>query len=115
MPSKSKRKNSAERILAVIGAVISIIFGILLIATLPGLIGPLIIHGLPLNIIWGILVIVFGIIILTSYGVVKIGPKVGHDWPILIILGVLSLIFGGDIGAIIIIIAGIIALARTLS
>ncbi|WEU40972.1 MAG: hypothetical protein OdinLCB4_003440 [Candidatus Odinarchaeum yellowstonii] len=114
MPTKTKRKNDTERALAIIGAILSIIFGVLLVAMLPVLIGPLILHGFPLNIIWGILVIVFGVIILTSYGVVNIGPRVGHDWPILIILGVLSLIFGGDIGAIIIIIAGIVGLVRKL-
>ncbi len=115
MPTKSKGKNSMERLLSIIGAVISIIFGILLIAAFPVLIGPLIFHGFPLNIIWGVLVIIFGVIILTSYGVINIGPKVGHDWPILIILGILSLIFGGDIGAIVIIIAGIVGLVHKLS
>ncbi|MHA1754819.1 MAG: hypothetical protein ACTSYR_04810 [Candidatus Odinarchaeia archaeon] len=109
-----KSKNDIVRVLSVIGAVLSIIFGILVIIGSSVFIGPLItiIPGLP--IIEGILVIIFGIIILTSYGVIDVGPKVSHDWPILLILGVLSLIFGGDIGAVLIIIAGIVSLIQQL-
>ena len=113
MPKKSS-STDLVRILSVVGAVLSIILGVLLFLNRSFLIGPLIsiIPGLP--IIEGILTIIFGIIILTSYGIINIGPKVSNDWPVLILFGILSLIFGGGIGAILIIIAGIIALVQKL-
>jgi Na+-transporting NADH:ubiquinone oxidoreductase subunit NqrB len=112
MPKKKSRstRNETVRLIALIGAVISLIFGVLLLAGLFTLIGPLIPAAVPLNIVWGIIVIILAIIIMTSYGVINIGPKVKHDWPMLIIIGIISLVFGGDIGAILIVIAGIVAL-----
>ena len=118
MPKKKSSTSSSRsqivRTISLIGAIISLIFGILLMIGYGLLIGPLIPAALPLNIVWGVIVVILAIVILTSYGILNIGPKVKHDWTMLLLIGIISLIFGGDIGAILIIIAGIIALVEKL-
>ncbi|MHA1409479.1 MAG: hypothetical protein ACTSQY_04020 [Candidatus Odinarchaeia archaeon] len=116
-----KKKTSSQkyakpiRALAIVGSVISLILGILLLFNISFLMGPLftIIPGWPL--VEGLITIVFSIFILTSYGALNIGPKFAHDWPILLIFGIVLIIFGGSIGAVLVIIAGIIGLIEAIS
>ena len=60
----------------------------------------------------GIILIILGIIILSSYGLLKTSLKLELNWLISLILGIIALIFGGGLGAIVIIIAAIIDLIR---
>lgn len=108
MPKKaSKKHDSTIRTLAVVGAILSIIFGVLGIFGY-GIIGVPLPFGLE-RIITAAIVIIVGLIVLASYSVINISLKVEMHWITLLILGVVSIIFGGDIGALLIIIAGLIA------
>ncbi|MFX1485957.1 MAG: hypothetical protein ACFFBS_02435 [Promethearchaeota archaeon] len=104
---KSKKHDSTVRTLAVIGAILSIIFGVLGIFGY-GIIGVPIAFGLE-RVFTAAIVIIIGLIVLASYSVINISLKVNTHWITLLILGVISIIFGGDVGALLIIIAGLIA------
>ena len=108
MPKKSSKKHDNNiRALAVIGAILSIIFAILGIFGY-GIIGLPISFGLE-RFISAAIAVIIGLIVLASYGVINISLKVDIHWITLLILGTFSIIFGGDVGALLIIIAGIYA------
>jgi len=109
MPKKSrKKKSSAAKILAIIGAVISIVFAVL------SLIGQTVsIISSPFNIgvggiVGNIIAILIALIILASYGTVNLKLRIQMSWLVLIILGVLLVFFGQLLGGILVIIAGIV-------
>ncbi|MFX0068168.1 MAG: hypothetical protein ACFFA1_00860 [Promethearchaeota archaeon] len=108
MPKKSSKKHDNNiRALTVIGAILSIIFAVLMIFGY----GFISIH-FPLGlerIISAAIVIIIALILLASYGVINISLKVDIHWITLLILGAISIIFGGDVGALLVIIAGIYA------
>jgi hypothetical protein len=98
-------------ILVLIGAIISLIFGILMLFNLNfGFLPSL---GLwALNLIFGIVVIILSLVTLATSGVINFPWKLEKNWIMLLILGILLLIFGGDIGAVLVIIGAILLIFK---
>ncbi|MFX1476105.1 MAG: hypothetical protein ACFFCO_11600 [Promethearchaeota archaeon] len=112
--AKSDLKKIAE-ILVLIGAIISLIYGILMILGgigisfwLPG-------FGFPLGwfipgwgLIGGIITLILALITMATCGVINFPLKMEKNWVMLLILGILLAIFGGDWGAFLVILGAIL-------
>ena len=111
--AKSDLKKIAE-LLCLIGAIISLVYGVLMIVG--GLIG----FGLPgigwhlgfiipgLDLIFGVIVIIIAIITMATCGVINFPFKLEKNWIMLLILGILLAVFGGDWGAFLVIVGAIL-------
>jgi hypothetical protein len=112
LPAKSKKqKNQLTDILVLLGAIISLIFGILDLIGIGSLgLGLWSIGGyLPgLGLIIGILLIVFALITLATSDVIKFPWKFKKNGPVLLVLGIILLLLGGGIGGILVIIGAIL-------
>jgi hypothetical protein len=111
---KKKEIRNFGRILALLGAIVCIIWGILFIIGSPY-------HFLEFNlvpglaaIIYGILLIIIGLIVLASYGIIDLSAKFKVSWVMLLIVGIIALVFRGDLGALLLIIAAIVYLIAEL-
>jgi len=120
MPRKKRSKKSKSgldtlvRILAILGALITILYGVL--AIIGGALSILVfnIGGVP-ALIQGVVIIFIGLIILASYGLIKINLSTTMHWLVLLILGIVAYVFGGGIGALLIILAGIVDIFRKIT
>ena len=120
MPRKKRSKKSKSgldtlvRILAILGALITILYGVL--AIIGGALSILVfnIGGVP-ALIQGVVIIFIGLIILASYGFIKINLSTTMHWLVLLILGIVAYVFGGGIGALLIILAGIVDIFRKIT
>lgn len=100
-------------LLVLIGAIVSLIFGILMLLAIPFGVVPWFIGGLgfwPIRIIFGIVVILLSLITLATAGAITFKWKLKSSWVMYLLLGILLLIFGGDIGAVLVIIGAILLL-----
>jgi len=100
-------------VLVLIGAIVSVIFGILMVLNLSFGIVPWFIGGLGFwvfRIIFGIIVIILALVTLATAGAIKFKWKLEKNWAMYLLLGILLLIFGGDIGAVLVIIGAILCL-----
>ncbi len=110
----TKQTNRVGEILAILGGLLGLLYGILDVlgggfAILPGL--GLGLGGILGSVIIGIIVIIISLVILATSGVVNIPMlKVGQSWIIMIILGILLYIFGAGLPGILVIIGAILML-----
>ncbi|MHA2407375.1 MAG: hypothetical protein ACXACA_03270 [Candidatus Ranarchaeia archaeon] len=112
MPKKKGTKSLSD-ILVLLGAVISLIFGILNIVGIG-------VFGLGLwsiggylpgfDLIIAIILIIFSLITLATTEVIKFPWKFKKNWTMLLVLGIILLILGGGIGAVLVIIGAILLL-----
>jgi hypothetical protein len=111
---KKKEIRNFGRILALLGAIACIILGILFIIGSPLNIFSLnLVPGLA-AIIYGIVLIILGLIVLASYGVIDLSAKFKVSWVMLLIVGIIALIFDGNLGALLLILAAIVYLIAEL-
>lgn len=110
----TKQTNRLGEILAILGGLLGLLYGILDVlgwgfGILPSL-------GLGLgsilgSVIIGIIVIIISLVILATSGVVNIPMlKMGQSWIIMIILGILLYVFGAGLPGILVIIGAILML-----
>lgn len=99
-------------ILVLIGAIVSLIFGIFMLIPGIGWSAIPIFWSYGLELIFGIVVIILSLITLATSGFIKFPWKLEKNWIMLLILGILLLIFGGDIGAILVIIGAILLIFK---
>jgi hypothetical protein len=112
MAKKSAMANVGE-VLVLIGAIVSLIFGVLMFIPGWGWLGfnPLgFLFGYALNIIFGIITIILSLITLATAGAIKFKWKLEKNWAMYLLLGILLLIFGGYFGAVLVIIGAILLL-----
>jgi hypothetical protein len=110
---KSEIKNIG-RILALLGALVCVIWGILaILGAAPHIAQFYIVPGLT-GLIYGIILIILGLIIFASYGLLNISLKFKVSWLMLLIIGIVAYIFGGDLGAVLLILAAIVYLIAEL-
>lgn len=104
--------NYLVRVFAIVGGLLCVLFGFLTIIEGAG-------HGASsierfaesvADIVAGIIVIVIGLLVLSSYGILDLPARIETTWLMLIVLGLIALIFGGDIGAVLLILAGFLSL-----
>jgi len=100
-------------LLVLVGAIVALIFGILMIllpgfSIVPWFLGSL--GFLALRIIFGIVTVILALITLATAGAIKFKFKLEKNWIMYLLLGILLLIFGGDIGAVLVIIGAILML-----
>ncbi len=100
------RQSDAERILVIIGAIVSIIYAIL------NLVGIFRGEGFPLdNIVFAIIVIVVSLLLLSAEGVFAHRRSISLHWLVVLIIGILfAVLFGALWGGIILIIAAIVGI-----
>jgi hypothetical protein len=111
---KKKEIKNFGRILALLGAIVCIVWGILFIIGSP-------FHFVSFNlvpglaaIIYGIVLIILGLIVLASYGIIDLSTKFKVSWVMLLIVGIIAFIFQGDLGALLLILAAIVYLIAEL-
>ena len=100
-------------LLVLVGAIVSIIFGVLMVLNFSFGIVPWFIGGFGFwvfRIIFGIVVIILALVTLATAGAIKFKFKLEKNWIMYLLLGILLLIFGGDIGAVLVIIGAILML-----
>jgi len=110
---KSEIKNIG-RILALLGALVCLIFGILaIIGSSIHIAQFYVISGLT-GIIYGIILIILALIVLASYGIIDLSLKFKVSWVMILIIGIVAYLFGGDLGAILLILSAIVYLIAEL-
>ena len=111
---KKKEIKNLGRILALLGALVCLIFGDLYILGTPiAFASWYIIPGLT-GLVYGILLIILSLVVFASYGMIDISLKFKVSWIVILIVGIVAWILGGDLGAILIIISGIVYLIAEL-
>jgi hypothetical protein len=111
---KKKEIKNLGRILALLGALVCLIFGVLYILGTPIAFASLyIIPGLT-GLVYGILLIILSLVVFASYGVIDLSLKFKVSWIVILIVGIVAWILGGDIGALLLIISGIVYLIAEL-
>jgi hypothetical protein len=114
---KKKEIKNIGRILTLLGALVCLVFGILRIIGTPYVLALPPLVALPAaiaNIVMGILLIILSLIVFASYGLVDISVKFKVSWIMVLIIGIIAWLFGGDIGAVLIILGGIVYLIAEL-
>lgn len=100
-------------LLVLIGAILSLIFGILILLNYQIFmidifnLGSLIADFL-IRLVVGIVLIILSLVTLATSGVIKFPYKLEKNWIMLLILGIVLLVLGGSIGAILVIIGAIL-------
>ena len=106
---------SLPKVLAIIGGLVVVIFAVLSMINLLGIV--LDVAFWPT--IWGysingwvnaIIALIVGILILISTGTIKSSTKVTFNGVTILVLGILAFVFGDNLGAILVIIGGILLL-----
>jgi hypothetical protein len=111
--TKKEIKNLG-RILALFGALICLILGILRILGTPiAFVSLYIIPGLT-DLVYGILLIILSLVVFASYGLIDISLKFKVSWIMILIIGIVAWILHGDIGAVLLIISAIVYLIAEL-
>jgi len=111
---KKKEIKNIGRILALLGAIVCLLFGVLRILGTPLAFASLyIIPGLT-GIVLGILLIILSIVVFASYGLIDISLKFKVSWVMILIIGIVAWILGGDIGALLLILSAIVYLIAEL-
>ena len=111
MPRKKESGlESLSRIFVILGAILIILYGIFHIFGI-GILTMLKFKGFGLEaIISGVILIVIGIGILSSYGLLKTSLEFGQNWLVNLVLGVITFLLGGGLGALLIIFGAILDL-----
>ncbi|MGQ4892910.1 MAG: hypothetical protein ACP6IP_10590 [Candidatus Njordarchaeia archaeon] len=110
MPKEKENMKTLTRILMILGAIFLVLIGLFYIFGV-GFLTMLSFQGFAIGAIFsGIVLILIGVIILSSYGLLEINLKFEQNWLINLILGIIAFIFGGGIGALLVIVAAIIDL-----
>lgn len=111
---KKKEIRNLGRLLALLGAIACVIQGILFIIGSPfNIVSLNFLPGLA-AIIYGIVLIILGLIVLASYGIIDLSTKFKVSWVMLLIVAIIALIFKGDLGGLLLILAAIVYLIAEL-
>ncbi|WXG45011.1 MAG: hypothetical protein WED04_13470 [Promethearchaeati archaeon SRVP18_Atabeyarchaeia-1] len=111
---KKKEIKNIGRILALLGALVCLIWGILdIVSVAPHFAQFYVIPGLT-SIILGILLIILSLVVFASYGFVDISLKFKVSWLMILIIGIVAYILGGDLGALLLILSAIVYLIAEL-
>ncbi len=116
--AKSELRKWSE-ILVLIGAIIALVEGILMIFgfqfgfwSIYGYLGSFL--GALIDIVFGIIVIIFALITLATSGVIKFPLAFEKNWIMLLILSIILMIFGANWGGFIVLIGAILLLVNDL-
>jgi hypothetical protein len=104
---KKKEIKNFGRILALIGALVTLIFGILDVLQMPYHIAQFWGYSLGL-LVDGIILIILALVIFASYGLLNISLKFKVSWLMILIVAIVAYIFGGDLGALLLILSAIV-------
>jgi hypothetical protein len=111
---KKKEIKNLGRILALLGAIVCLILGILYILDTPFVLIP---SGIAIgltNLVRGILLIILSLVVFASFGVLDISLKFKVSWVMVLIVGILAWVFGGTLGALLLILSAIVYLIAEL-
>lgn len=104
---KKKEIKNFGRILALIGVLVTLIFGILDVLQMPYHIAQFWGYSLGL-LVDGIILIILALVIFASYGLLNISLKFKVSWLMILIVAIVAYIFGGDLGALLLILSAIV-------
>jgi hypothetical protein len=114
---KKKEIKNIGRILALLGALVCLIYGILYIIS--PLSVPFILYHYPIggaleSVIDGVILIILSLVVFASYGAINISLKFKVSWIMILIIAIIAVIFGGGLGALLLILSAIVYLIAEL-
>ena len=111
---KKKEIKNIGRILALLGALVVLLFGIMDIIGSSVHFAQFYIVGGLTGIVYGIILVIIALVVFASYGLLNISLKFKVSWIMLLIIAIIAYVFGGDLGALLLVLSAIVYLIAEL-